>query len=199
VSNSSLDELLEFPGEEPEPESPAAGRETAWFWLAKALVWAAVLALPIWVFCHFISFAVPYPLIAMVLFVGRLLRALLRWIDPHPLPATLVRPSNELVSEDQIEAPAQDGLVLATAKWDQRLSWLKVPGDKGHFARAIQPRLVEIVDERLRARHGVDRVADPAAARRLLGEQLWTFVTTPVPKNPSPRELAGLITQLENV
>ena len=93
----------------------------------------------------------------------------------------------------------RDGLVTATSRWDNRLSWVKTHHDKGQFARTVQPRLVEIVDERLRVRHGVVRAADPAAARAVLGEQLWTFVTTPVPKNPTPREVAGLISLMERL
>ena len=95
------------------------------------------------------------------------------------------------------DAATRDGLVTATTRWDNRLSWVRLQNDKGQFARSVQPRLIELVDERLRVRHGVVRVADPVRARALLGEQLWAFVTTPVPKNPTPRELAGLITLME--
>ena len=133
----------------------------------------------------------------MVLLVGRVLRGALRWIDPRRLPDTLVRPSGELISEDQVDAATRDGLVTATTRWDNRLSWVRLQNDKGQFARSVQPRLIELVDERLRVRHGVVRGADPVRARALLGEQLWAFVTTPVPKNPTPRELAGLITLME--
>ena len=197
--STPLDDLLDSAHEEPEPEPTGRAAESLGWWLAKAVLWSTVLALPFWVFFHLAAFDVPYELIAMVLFVGRVLRALLRWIDPRPLPGTLIRPSAELVSEDQVEAASRDGLVTATSRWDNRLSWVKTHHDKGQFARTVQPRLVEIVDERLRVRHGVVRAADPAAARTVLGEQLWTFVTTPVPKNPTPREVAGLISLMENV
>lgn len=197
--STPLDDLLESGRDEPEPEfAGPAGESLAW-WLAKAVIWSTVLALPFWVFFHLASFEVPYPLIVMVLFVARVLRALLRWIDPRPLPGTLIRPSAELISEDQIEAASRDGLVAATARWDNRLSWVKQQHDRGEFARTVQPRLVEIIDERLRVRHGVVRAADPAAARAVVGEELWTFVTTPVPKNPTPREVAGLISMMENI
>jgi hypothetical protein len=195
----SLDALLDSAHEDADPEFTGPTRERLGWWLAKAVLWSTVLALPIWVFFHLAAIDVPYPLIAMVLFVARVLRALLRWIDPRPLPGTLIRPSAELVSEDQVEAPSRDGLVAATARWDNRLSWVKLQHDKGQFARTVQPRLIEIIDERLRVRHGVVRAADPAAAHAVLGEQLWTFVSAPVPKNPTPRDVAGLITLMENI
>jgi hypothetical protein len=193
-----LDDLLDY-AEEPEPERAGPADERLWWWLARAVLWSTVLALPAWAFFKLAGLDVPYPLIAMVLLVGRILRGLLRWIDPRRLPETLVRPSGELVSEDQVDAASRDGLLTATARWDNRLSWVRLQNDKGQFARSVQPRLVELIDARLRVRHGVVRGADPVRARALLGEQLWTFVTTPVPKNPSPRELAGLITLMEEL
>jgi hypothetical protein len=197
--STSLNELLDSAYEEPEPEPAGSASDGLWWWIGKAVLWSTVLALPFWVFFHLVAFDVPYPLIAMVLFVARVLRALLRWIDPRPLPDTLVRPSSELVSEDQIEAAARDGLVLATSRWDNRLASAKLQHDKGQFARTVQPQLIDIIDDRLRVRRGIVRAADPAGARAVLGEQLWTFVTTPVPKNPTPREVAGLISLMEKV
>ncbi len=195
--STSLDDLLDYEAEEPEP--PGRSPDTAWWWLAKAVIWSVVLTLPVWAFFRIAGFEVPYPLIAMVLLAARVLRALLRWVNPRPLPATLIRPSTELVSEDLAEAPERDGLQLAVARWDNRLSWIRLQSDKGQFARTIQPRLVEIIDERLRLRHGLVRTRDPVRARAVLGEPLWTFVTTPVPKNLPPRDLAGLITLMERI
>jgi hypothetical protein len=197
---TTLDDLLDHAEEEPEHERAAGrGPDTLWWWLAKATLWSVVLALPVWAFFRLGGLDVPYALLAMVLFVGRILRALLRWIDPRRLPRTLVRPSAELVSEDLAEAGDRDGLVAATARWDTRLSWVRLQGDKGQFARTIQPRLIEIIDDRLRLGHGVIRSADPAGARAVLGEPLWQFMTAPVPKNLTPRELAGLISLMEGI
>lgn len=197
---STLDDLLEAAEEEPEPEhSAGSGSDTLWWWVAKAVLWSVVLAIPAWGFFRLAGVDVPYALAAMVLFVGRVLRSLLRWVDPRPLPPTLVRPSAELVSADLAEAGGRDGLEIATARWDTRLSWVRLQGDKGQFARTVQPRLIEIIDERLRVRHGVVRSVDPGGARAVLGEPLWQFVTAPVPKNLTPRELAGLISLMEGI
>ena len=197
---TTLDELFEHAAEEPEPERSGEPRSnTLAGWLAKATAWSAVLAVPVWGFFRVAGLDVPYVLLFTVFFVAGALRALLRWVDPRPLPHTLVRPSAELISADLGEAGGRDGLAMATARWDTRLSWVRMQGDKGQFARTVQPRLVEIIDERLRVRHGVVRETDPAGARAVLGEPLWQFVTAPVPKNLTPRELAGLISLMEGI
>jgi hypothetical protein len=191
---TTLDDLLGY--DEPEPELPSrAGADATWWWLLKTVLLAAVVAAPVWGIFRMLGIDVPYPLLFMIGVAGRALRTLLRYVAPRPLPLTLVRPSVELVSEDQAAGAAQDGLYLATSRWDTRLSWVR--GDKGHFSRVVQPKLIEIIDERLWLRHSVSRQSDPARAHALLGEQLWAFVTQPLPKNPSPREVAGLIALME--
>jgi hypothetical protein len=204
---ATLDDLLGFEEHGPEPEPPARSRtDTGWWWLLKAALLAAVVAVPVWGLFRLVSVAVPYPLIFMVFLVGRTLRTLLQWIAPQPLPDTMIRPSGELVSEDQAGGTTQDGLDLATGRWDTRLSWAGLHGtersrgrDASQFARTVQPKLVEIIDERLWLRHAVSRAVDPVRAQALLGEQLWGFVTQPVTKNPSPRDIAGLIALMEQI
>jgi len=196
---TTLDDLLGYEDEEPEPERTGGGFDSAWWWLAKVALVAAFAAFLVWGLLRLGGLSVPYVLIFMVSLVARILLRLLRWIDPRPLPRTLVRPSGELVSEDQANASHSDGLVMATARWDTRLSWVKLQQDKGQFARTVQPKLVEIIDERLRLRHGVIRTADPDRARAALGEPLWDFVTAPVTRNLTPREIAGLIALMEAI
>jgi hypothetical protein len=196
MSSTSLDDLLDYEDEEPQrhPDQP----RLRW-WIVRAVLLSAVAALAIWAFARMVGFDVPFVLLFMLFLTGWILRALLRWIEYRPLPPTLVRPSAELVSEDLAEAPERDGLALATSRWESRLSWVRLQSDKAQFARTVQPRIVEMVDERLRLRHGILRSADPARARAILGEQLWAFVTAPISKNPSPRDLAGLITLMERI
>jgi hypothetical protein len=63
----------------------------------------------------------------------------------------------------------------------------------------LHPLLVDLVDDRLLAHHGVDRERDPRSARAVLGDELADFVTTP----PSPvqlsnhRDLARILTLVE--
>jgi hypothetical protein len=45
----------------------------------------------------------------------------------------------------------------------------------------------------------VVRSTEPARARALLGDPLWTFLTTPVNSNVTPADLAALIGQMEEL
>ncbi|MFD0594521.1 hypothetical protein ACFQZ4_20545 [Catellatospora coxensis] len=56
-----------------------------------------------------------------------------------------------------------------------------------------------MVDERLRQRHGVNRATEPERARRLLGDPLWTLLTVPAKRPPSPRELDVIVNALEKL
>ncbi|MGZ4599061.1 MAG: hypothetical protein ACXVYY_09600 [Oryzihumus sp.] len=69
------------------------------------------------------------------------------------------------------------------------------------FTRDVHPLLVELVDDRLDTRYGVDRHEHPQAARQLLGEDLLAFVTTPPPARASadPRYLSTILTRIESL
>jgi hypothetical protein len=131
----------------------------------------------------------------MIVLAVQLLHRTLRWIDPQPLPRGLRQP----LAPDEETSAAADGMQLAVARWDTRLSWVRMQHDPHQFARTAQPRLVQLVDERLRLRHGLVRSADPARARAVLGDPLWTFMTTPVRTNVTPADLAALIRQMEEI
>lgn len=94
-------------------------------------------------------------------------------------------------------APPPDGLHGAVKRWETRLDWCYA--DNGAYTRKVLPLLGEIVDERLRQRHGITRESDPAAARKLIGEPLWTFLAGPGRRPPAPRELANLIAWMERI
>jgi hypothetical protein len=195
---TSLDDLLTY--DEPEPERPTrSGSDALWWWLLKASGIAALVAGVGYGIARLAGYSVPFLLLFMVVLCLEMLYTLVQWIRPRPLPTTLVRASTELVSADQETGRGQDGLYLATARWDTRLAWVRLQGDKGQFSRTVQPLLIGIIDERLRQRHGVLRTSDPARARALIGEQLWAFVTVPATKNPSPREVAGVIALMEAI
>ncbi|MEK8108056.1 hypothetical protein NKG94_29450 [Micromonospora sp. M12] len=51
----------------------------------------------------------------------------------------------------------------------------------------------------MRLKHGVTRESDPARARALLGDRLWTFLETPPRRTPSPRDLAAIVAELEKL
>jgi hypothetical protein len=90
-----------------------------------------------------------------------------------------------------------DGLNSAIARWDVMLDWCHT--DVERFNRRVLPKLGELVDERLRQKHGITRATDPAAAQRVLGDPLWGFVTMPSRRPPSPRDLDQIVTALEKL
>jgi hypothetical protein len=90
-----------------------------------------------------------------------------------------------------------DGVLLAIARWDTMMDWSHT--DAARFNRKVLPRLAEVVDERLRQRHSIDRASDPLRARSVLGDPLWTFVTAPSKRPPHPRELDQLVSALEKL
>ncbi|MEU2614761.1 hypothetical protein ABZ570_24725 [Micromonospora sp. NPDC007271] len=92
---------------------------------------------------------------------------------------------------------AQDALRAAINGWERPLDWCG--SDRERFATRILPRLGELADERLRQQHGITRESDPARARALLGEPLWSFLGTPPRRNPSPRDLAAIVAELEKL
>ncbi len=97
--------------------------------------------------------------------------------------------------EDKPSVP--DGLNSAINRWDVMLDWCHT--DVARFNRRVLPRLGELVDERLRQKHGIVRATDPQAARDLLGDALWSFVTMPSRRPPSPRDLDQIVTALEKL
>jgi hypothetical protein len=91
--------------------------------------------------------------------------------------------------------PGADGLSRAVLRWEMRLEWSNV--EKQRFVRRLPLMLGELVDERLRQRHGVSIEHDPDTARRLCGPQLWAFIAEPVTQIPTPRQFAVIVSQME--
>ena len=189
----TLDELLRYEEDEPTPHR-AEARPSRYRWLVRPLIISVIGTAVAWPLLGVVGYAVPPALILMILLVVQLLRRVTRWIDARPIPRGLREP---ILSGDGDAAAPPDGMQLAVQRWDTRLSWVRVQHDPHQFARTVQPRLVQLVDERLRLRHGIVRSADPAKARAVLGDPLWTFVTTPVQANVTPADLARLIRQME--
>jgi hypothetical protein len=92
---------------------------------------------------------------------------------------------------------ARDALRAAVNKWERPLDWCS--GNPERFTERVLPRLGELADERLRQKHGLTRESDPARARALLGEPLWTFLATPTRRPPSPRDVAAIVAELEKL
>ncbi len=197
---STLDDLLKY--EDEPPPKPTSHRERPSRWLVKALLIAAIGTAAGYGVLRLAGVAVPPPFIFALLMALLLLRRVLRDTEVARIPETLRKPPGPQRSAAEDEEggwDGRDGLELASATWYTRLSWLHSRTDPRQFVRTIQPRMVQLIDERLRLRHGVTLSGEPARARELLGEPLCTFVSQPVPKNPSPRELAALVKHVEDL
>jgi hypothetical protein len=191
---TSLQELLRHE-EEPLPEERRS-RSTAW-WAVKSMLYAAALAGLIELILRLTGVAVPYLLAFAALLALFVLRRLVRLVGtPAPARAAMVH-RRPVADDGSYHWAAADGLRSAVGRWETRLEWGHDSAER--FARSVQPRLAEIADERLRMRHGINRTADPAAARAVLGEPLWTFLTTPVTRPPSPREVAAVLARMEKL
>jgi hypothetical protein len=194
-----IDDLLEYE-EEPAPK-PTSHREPPSRWLIKAVLLSLAGGLIGYGLLRFAGADVPYPFLVALAFTLLALRRVLRELAVVPVPETL-RKQPPPPSEGGAGGGGwdeRDGLRLAVTGWATRLAWLHSRTDPRQFVRNVQPRLVQIIDERLRLRHGITLDADPERARELLGGPLWTFVSSPVPKNPTPRELATLVKHMEEL
>lgn len=124
----------------------------------------------------------------------RLLMLAVSEVAPPPLPRAKGRRGEE--SGDYRWA-GNDTLRVAVRRWEQQLDWAQ--HDAERFSRIVQPALAELVDERLRLRHGITRASDPRKARELLGEPLWQVLDDPGRRPPKARELSAYVDALEKI
>lgn len=104
--------------------------------------------------------------------------------------------------DEQWRRAAEDVLHAAVRRWERRLAWSQ--GKPDHFNRFL-PAIGELVDDRLRQRHGLTRGSDPRRARALLGERAWSLLASTSSRHatprhtPSPQDLAAIIAELEKI
>ncbi|HEX6497995.1 MAG TPA: hypothetical protein VF054_03075 [Micromonosporaceae bacterium] len=187
---TSIDDLLSGDDEPvPSPARPKSLRR----WVVTTLLFSALAAALLDVVLRASGYAVPFALAFMVF----LALAVLRRAVVAVAPPKLVDPGSAVDDEVSYRVAPSDGLHTATLRWNNRLEWTRDEADR--FNQTVRPVLVEIVDERLRLRHGVSRDADPARARQLLGDPLWGLLAGPVAKMPTPRQLADLVSRMEEL
>jgi len=185
---TSLDDLLsQEPDERERPSRPASHAAR---WLLRTALLAAAVAATLVLVLRVLGYDLSFPVAMATACALLALRALVAGLGPPPpdqmAPLPLAEP-----------APLRpDHLAAAVRTWQVRLSW----GRAGirPFTR-ISPLLAELVDERLRQRHGCTRASDPQRARTLLGERLWSYLADPDARTPSPRELADYLTDMEKL
>jgi hypothetical protein len=182
----SLDDLLGSADRSAEPAAPKRRRPR----VLMLLLQAAALALAVFYGLRLMELTAP--LIALV--AGALTIVfgfdMVKALRPPPSARHAGRYHEE-------KASVPDGLHSAISRWDIMLDWCQT--DVARFNRRVLPRLGELVDERLRQKHGITRAADPQAAQRILGDPLWSFVTMPSRRPPTPRDLDQIVTALEKL
>jgi hypothetical protein len=186
----ALDELLHY---DDEPVQPKPGPRIRPARIVGTVIGCVLVSLLILFGLHAAGYSAPFLLVLTALLAAVTLYVLVRDVGARPLPGTLTKgpaPSRWPASDD-------DGLLNAVRHWELRLDWTGRDGNR--FASATQPGIVEIIDERLRVRHGVDRRTDPARARELLGPRLYAFVTEPVNRRMNGQELAVLASEMEDL
>jgi hypothetical protein len=186
----SLDDL--FSGD---PDAPVSPRDRPGFVRVISLfAYSAILTMLIYVALR--AFELETPLVVLMLAAMALMATfrLAKRVNP-PLASRNANRFGARFAEEREHIP--DGLMQAIARWDTMMDWSHT--DASRFNRKVLPRLAEVVDERLRQRHGIDRATDPVRAKAKLGDPLWTFVTTPARRPPHPRELEQIVSALEKI
>ncbi|HET7356149.1 MAG TPA: hypothetical protein VFJ09_05680 [Nocardioidaceae bacterium] len=115
--------------------------------------------------------------------------ALLLFLDVQTPPVSWT-----LQSDEPVRARGEDpGLVLLSHLVSEQL-YAREPGAR------LRRHLVEIVDRRLLAHHGISRIADPERAAALMGPALAQFVTAAPPyPRMTPSRIAQLADRIEEL
>jgi hypothetical protein len=194
TSSASIDDLLRY---EEEPPRTERGRESLAGWMAKSALTAAVLTALIAVVMRVYGVAPPYLLVFSGLLALLGLRRVLAGVAQPPPPRTRHYRVSAGTEDGLYAWGVQDALRDASRRWENRFEWAK--GDPATFVRTTQPVLREVFDERLRLRYGASARNDPARAQAILGEVLWSFLTTAPTRMPKPHELDLLLDELERL
>lgn len=108
--------------------------------------------------------------------------------DPEPLPDV-----GELV-----EPPVGNDYLSRLRQLERRLEAASSDGSK--YDRNVRPVLARLASDRLRQKYGIVAGRQPAQARQVLGEQLWSLTIAPTGQTspaPSYAELSALVARIE--
>lgn len=188
----SLEQLLGASGEWVQEEPP---RRRRW-WLRDPII-AVTAAFGIYTVLRALSFYSPFiVLVATMLTILFIRRALLA-VPVPPAPPAVYSDAWGVVDDPGPRMAAVDGVVRAVERWEARFSWTERDGAR--FTSAVFPRLYELIDERLRQRHGITLREDPDRARALIGEHLWTFLHARAARTPTAREMTAIVSDMEKI
>jgi hypothetical protein len=187
----TLDQLLTESGE----WAPEQQRKSRWW--VRALIISLTVAGAAYAVLRVSGLVAPYPVLVAVIYAAMVLRRALTAVPPAPPPPAAYSALWGVTDDDAGRLAPIDGLVRAVQRWEARFGWTE--RDPARYATAVHPRLYELVDERLRQRHGITLRDEPARARALIGEQLWTFLHARVARTPTARELTAVANEMEKI
>ncbi|GAA0932254.1 hypothetical protein [Virgisporangium aurantiacum] len=187
----TLHELLTYSDVRTEMPEP-----TRRWWLAD-LVISAVVATGAYVVIRVMGFETPLPVLFAIVLTVLLLRRAMKAVPAAPPPPATRSDLWGVTDDGADRSPPADGVVRAVQRWESRFGWTE--RDPSRYKSAVQPRLYELVDERLRQRHGITMRSDADRARALIGEQLWTFLHARVARTPNAREMAAVVDEMEKI
>ncbi|MFE9203727.1 hypothetical protein [Micromonospora sp. NPDC007230] len=192
--STSIDDLLSF---DEEPAGEARDGRGGWLrGLLRTLAVTAAIVVVVVVGLRAIGLQVSLWIIVAGVLAVLAVRRVTAALSPPPPPRAGGRaPVGE--EPGTWNWGTRDALRSAINRWQVPLDWSTSRPER--FTKVILPRIGELADERLRQKHGVTRESDPARARALLGEPLWTFLATPARRTPSPRNLAAIVAELEKL
>jgi hypothetical protein len=199
-----LDELFEnfSPQPPPRPKITESEPYRAMWWLTRILI-AVVAGGAIWGALHALRIGVPYSFVAACVLASAVIRAAIVDAEAEPLPVEVTGKDRQPIAIDRSTGvrstllSSGDGLEVAVARWQDRLLWGE--RDRSRYLAVVAPRLGELIDERLRARHGITRATDPARARRLLGDDVWKILYDPPARGVTPRDVTSVVVKVEEL
>ncbi|GAA1507724.1 hypothetical protein GCM10009827_022370 [Dactylosporangium maewongense] len=191
---------------------PSRPYDTRW-WIRRLFI-AFALTTVGWGLLYVVGLTVSYPLVFLGILAVGIIQEALRQVHADELPVTVtgrgltpVRPPTlakkkalartRRTGEVLDGVPVLDGLRLAVGRWEDRLVWGE--RDAKRFAALVVPRISDLVDTRLRQKHGITLAGSPRQARALLGEELWTLLHQPPSRVPSPGDVASIVAKVEGL
>jgi hypothetical protein len=202
-----LDELFESGRTavrtDPRPvRRPSRPFDTRW-WVRRLFV-AVALTTVGWGVLWVARYSISYPLVLLGIVAIQVMREALHQVHADDLPVAItgrglepVRPPRPQQGRSGLRdaVPVGDGIRLAVGRWDDRLVWGE--RDPGRFAAVVVPRVTDLVDARLRQRHGITLAGAPEQARKIVGEELWQLLHYTPSRTPSPQDVASIVAKVE--
>lgn len=189
-----LDDL--FGTVEGQPAAFAGSGNARWL-LGRAFLSVAVGAV-IYGGLMFLEYVVPYPLIVVTVFTAALVKHLLSGLGIRRLPRQLTGQGLRAVVTGRRPYPeADDGIAIAVGQWQSKL--VSSGRGRGKLPRQTVSDLRDLVDERLRQRHGVTRDTDPVRAQEMMGEHLWRMLHATRGSSPTQEDVALAVQRIEEL